>query len=94
MSSLEILASIGLLGVLAAVIHILVAKPVIGSATLAAALSLGFGAYSLLTIAREGVALVWENHTTNLWGCRSGGTCSLQSASRFSLPRRELARSG
>lgn len=68
MSSLEILASIGLLGVLAAVIHILVAKPVIGSATLAAALSLGFGAYSLLTIAREGVALVWENHTTNLWG--------------------------
>ncbi len=33
-----------------------------------AALSAVFLLFSLLTIAREGVAAVWWNHTQNLWG--------------------------
>ncbi len=39
-----------------------------GIAVLAALLSVAFGAYTALTIAREGVMTVIVNHTFNLWG--------------------------
>jgi hypothetical protein len=39
-----------------------------GNMVLAAVLSVGFGAYTAVTIAREGVMTVIVNHTSNLWG--------------------------
>ncbi|MXO50102.1 hypothetical protein GRI42_02140 [Erythrobacter gaetbuli] len=48
--------------------YILAGSPKTGSATLAAALAAGFAAFTAVTIAREGVLLVWTNHTENLWG--------------------------
>ncbi|MBY6014729.1 hypothetical protein KUV75_07430 [Qipengyuania gaetbuli] len=48
--------------------YVLAGSPKIGSATLAAALAAGFAAFTAVTIAREGVLLVWTNHTENLWG--------------------------
>lgn len=35
---------------------------------LPAVFSLGFGLFSVYTIAQEGVTMVWENHTQNFWG--------------------------
>ena len=39
-----------------------------GNVALAALLSAAFGAYTALTIAREGVTTLVVNHTFNLWG--------------------------
>lgn len=39
-----------------------------GNAVLAGLLSAAFGAYTALTLAREGVMTVIVNHTFNLWG--------------------------
>ncbi|MEM9501581.1 MAG: hypothetical protein AAF941_07010 [Pseudomonadota bacterium] len=52
----------------AALIYILVAKPSHGNATLAAMLAAGFGAYTAVQIAQEGVIMFWTNHTVNLTG--------------------------
>lgn len=58
----------GLITGLAALIYILSTHEKIGSAGFAAALSAGFGAFTAVTIAKEGVLPVWTNHTSNLWG--------------------------
>lgn len=68
MSAYEILAIIGLAGVVLAIAHILINKSEIGITSLAAALSAGFAAFSAVTIYKEGVLPVWTNHTANLWG--------------------------
>ena len=68
MSTFEILAAGGLATAVIALGYILAGSPKIGSAVLAAALAAGFGAFTAVTIAREGVLLVWTNHTQNLWG--------------------------
>lgn len=52
----------------AAIVYTLASKPITGSATLAAMLSAGFGAYTALQIANEGVMMFWTNHTVNLTG--------------------------
>lgn len=51
-----------------ALLHILINKPVSGNATLAAALSAGFAAYTAVQIWAEGVVMFWTNHTVNLTG--------------------------
>lgn len=58
----------GLIAALIAVVTILSIRQETGSAALAAALAGGFGAYTAVTIAFEGVLPVWLNHTQNLWG--------------------------
>ena len=58
----------GLLAVLAALGYMLSKREETGSPMLAAMLSAGFGAYTAVTIASEGVMPVWLNHTSNLWG--------------------------
>jgi len=68
MSAFEILAAGGLASAVIALGYILAGSPKIGSAVLAATLAAGFGAFTAVTIAREGVLLVWTNHTKNLWG--------------------------
>lgn len=68
MSAFEILAAAGLASAMLALGYVIAGSPKIGSATLAAALAAGFGAFTAITIAKEGVLLVWTNHTKNLWG--------------------------
>ncbi|QFT78294.1 hypothetical protein [Erythrobacter sp. THAF29] len=51
-----------------AIVYILAAKPTSGNATLAAMLAGGFGAYTAIQIAQEGVMMFWTNHTVNLTG--------------------------
>ncbi|MFM7348907.1 MAG: hypothetical protein ACKO01_05395 [Erythrobacter sp.] len=52
----------------AAILAILLRPKASGSALLAGSLSAGFAAFTLVTIATEGVLPVILNHTTNLWG--------------------------
>ena len=66
MSAFEILAAAGLASAMLALGYVIAGSPKIGSAILAAALAAGFGAFTAVTIAREGVLLVWTNHTQNL----------------------------
>ena len=68
MSAFEILAAAGLASAMLALGYVIAGSPKIGSAILAAALAAGFGAFTAVTIAKEGVLLVWTNHTQNLWG--------------------------
>ena len=68
MSAFEILAAAGLASAMLALGYIIAGSPKVGSAILAAALASGFGAFTAVTIAKEGVLLVWTNHTQNLWG--------------------------
>ena len=68
MSAFEILAAAGLASAMLALGYVIAGSPKIGSAILAAALASGFGAFTAVTIAKEGVLLVWTNHTQNLWG--------------------------
>ena len=68
MSAFEILAAAGLASAIFALGYVLSGSPKVGSAILAAALAAGFGAFTAVTIAEEGVVLVWTNHTQNLWG--------------------------
>lgn len=49
-------------------ISIVVRNQQIGSPTLAGAVALGFGAFTVITIASEGVEQVILNHTVNYWG--------------------------
>lgn len=51
-----------------AVVTIALARDKTGSAVLAASLAAGFTALTAVTIWSEGVWLVVENHTLNLWG--------------------------
>ena len=68
MSAFAILAAAGLASAMLALGYIIAGSPKVGSAILAAALASGFGAFTAVTIAKEGVLLVWTNHTQNLWG--------------------------
>ncbi|MEX0343138.1 MAG: hypothetical protein AB3N06_11155 [Erythrobacter sp.] len=68
MNAFELLASGGIVAAVAVLLYILSGSPKVGSAILAAALSAGFAAYTAVSIAQEGVVLVWTNHTQNLWG--------------------------
>ena len=68
MSAFEILAAAGLASAMLALGYVIAGSPKIGSAILGAALASGFGAFTAVTIAKEGVLLVWTNHTQNLWG--------------------------
>jgi len=68
MNAFEFLASGGIVAAVAVLLYVLSGSPKVGSAILAAALSAGFAAYTAVTIAQEGVVLVWTNHTQNLWG--------------------------
>lgn len=68
MSAFEILAAAGLASAMLALGYVLAGSKKVGSAILAAALAAGFGAFTAVTIAEEGVVLVWTNHTQNLWG--------------------------
>ncbi|XUU59822.1 hypothetical protein ACRAQ6_09600 [Erythrobacter sp. HA6-11] len=68
MSSYEILALSGLVITMLALVKIVLSKQRIGSYLLAAMLSGGFGAFSVVTVYREGLLTVWTNHTQNLWG--------------------------
>ncbi|QUL39312.1 hypothetical protein KDC96_02750 [Erythrobacter sp. JK5] len=52
----------------AGLVHILTARPTIGSATIAAMLAAGFGAYTAVQIWSEGVVMFFTNHTGNLTG--------------------------
>lgn len=58
----------GLVAALIAVGWVLAKPQTIGSATIAAALSAGFAAYTGVTIWAEGLVPVLINHTSNLWG--------------------------
>ncbi|NVE94195.1 hypothetical protein HUO12_04700 [Altererythrobacter sp. JGD-16] len=51
-----------------ALVMIVLSKQQTGSYLLASMLSAGFGAYSVVTVYREGLLTVWTNHTQNLWG--------------------------
>ena len=68
MSAFEFLAAGGIVAAIIAVIHIATTKAQVGSPLIAAALAGFFGAYSAVTIFKEGVLPVWINHTTNMWG--------------------------
>lgn len=68
LSPFAALALGGLVAALLALATILASRRVTGSYGLAAALSGGFAAFTAVTIANEGVATVWANHTSNLWG--------------------------
>ena len=68
MTPYVILFLAGLVGVLAALAHILTARAETGNPLLAALLAAGFGFFTAVTIARDGVMPVWVNHTSNLWG--------------------------
>ena len=58
----------GVVAVIAAVVAIAMARDSVGSAVIAAALSAGFAGLTAVTIWSEGLWLVIENHTLNLWG--------------------------
>ena len=83
----------GVLAVTIAVIVIATAKDRTGSAALAAALAAGFGALTAVTIWSEGVWLVVENHTLNLWGIQVWYDLlfSVSIALFFVLPRARAA---
>lgn len=68
MNAFEFLAAGGVVAAIAVLAYILSGSPKVGSATLAAALSAGFGAFTAITIAQDGVVPVWTNHTQNFWG--------------------------
>jgi len=58
----------GAVAAAAALLTIALSRNPIGSAALAAALFGGFAAFTAVTIWSEGLMLVVENHTINLWG--------------------------
>ncbi len=68
MSVFGILAALGLVAVLLGLAHILISRPITGSALLAAVLSAAFAAYTIVTIGRDGLVMFWTNHTANLTG--------------------------
>lgn len=68
MSHLEILASVGLVLTIAALVYILTNDVRTGNAPLAFSLCGGFAGFTAVTLWTEGVLPVWTNHTTNLWG--------------------------
>ena len=68
MTSYELLAAGGAVAILLVIAHVLTNREATGSALLAAVLSAAFFGYTAITIFKEGVVLVWTNHTTNLWG--------------------------
>ncbi len=68
MSPFEILALIGIAATVAVLVYIVAKQVKVGSPLLAAAISLGFAGYTVLTISREGAEILWANHTTTFWG--------------------------
>ena len=83
----------GVLAIVVAVITIATARDRTGSAVLAAALSAGFAGLTAVTIWSEGVWLVVENHTLNLWGIQVWYDLlfSVSIALFFVLPRARAA---
>ena len=68
MSAFEILVTAGILFTVAAFIHIVVNKPIIGSTFVAAVVCAAFAGFTTVTVFSEGLVPVWGNHTANLWG--------------------------
>jgi uncharacterized BrkB/YihY/UPF0761 family membrane protein len=68
MNTLQIIWLAATTGGFIALLSILMAKRESGSATLAAVLSAGFGAFTAVQIAQEGVVGFYTNHTQNLTG--------------------------
>ena len=68
MTSFEILFWAGLVAGGIAYLYILLAKDARGSAALTAATCAAFAAYTVLTVAQEGVTGFYANHSTNYWG--------------------------
>jgi len=68
MTPFEFLAAGGIVAILLALAYILMNREPSGNALIAAALSGAFAGFTAITIVKEGVLLVWTNHTTNLWG--------------------------
>ncbi len=68
MSPLEILTIIGLIPGIAALLYILVAKPILGSPIIAAMFSGGFAAFTAIQIWQDGIVMFWTNHSANLTG--------------------------
>jgi hypothetical protein len=62
------LAGGGLVFAVVAILAIAMRPGAPGNAVLAGALSAGFGAFSAVTVATEGVFPLVLNHTSNLWG--------------------------
>lgn len=74
MTLVQIIPIVAILCVLAFMLRIVSASNpnatsmIRGNWQFTAALSAAFLAFSILTIAQEGVAAVWQNHTQNFWG--------------------------
>ncbi len=87
------LAAAGLVCAVAAIIFIAARPGAPGNALVAGALAAGFGAFSAVTIATEGLLPVVMNHTTNLWGVQVWYDLlfSLSVALFFVLPRARAA---
>jgi hypothetical protein len=83
----------GVVAAAVAVITIALAKDKTGSAVLVASLGAGFAALTAVTIWSEGVWLVIENHTLNLWGIQVWYDLlfSVSIALFFILPRARAA---
>ncbi|MCK0127979.1 hypothetical protein [Erythrobacter sp. F6033] len=64
----EFLAAGGIIAAVLVIGYIALGRVEKGNAAIAAALSGGFLAYSVGTIAQDGLLPVWTNHTTNMWG--------------------------
>ncbi|WP_369027237.1 hypothetical protein [Qipengyuania sp. RANM35] len=68
MSPYEILAAGGLAAVLIALGLIASGRLSGGNALIAAMFAGAFAGFTAITVFKEGVLLVWANHTTSLWG--------------------------
>ncbi|MBX7540273.1 DUF2933 domain-containing protein [Qipengyuania sphaerica] len=64
----EYLAIGGIVAAVAVLVYVIANRDPVGSPVLAAVLGAFFAAYTGVTIFHEGIATVWTNHTTNLWG--------------------------
>jgi hypothetical protein len=83
----------GVLAVIIALTAIALNKDRVGNVVLAAGLGAGFAAFTAVTIWSEGVGLVVENHTLNLWGVQVWYDLlfSVSIALFFILPRARAA---
>lgn len=83
----------GLIFAVAAIAVTAMRRDTPGSSLLAASLSAGFAAFTIVTIASEGVWPVIVNHTSNLWGLQVWFDLlfSLSVAFFFVLPRARAA---
>lgn len=68
MNTFEIIWLAAMVGGMIALLTILIQKREVGSAVIAAMLAGGFGAFTAVQIAQEGVISFFTNHTQNLTG--------------------------